>query len=86
MVTGLGVHNEHLATSFDIQVRKFVGFLDHEMRLERAVGSVSNRGNHVGTKGQVWDETAIHHVELEPINTSLVQGNNFVAEAAEVGW
>ena len=63
---------------------KLVKLFDHQMGFERPVGAVAHRRNDVGPKGEIGHETAIHHIELEAIDASFVQGNDFVAKAAEV--
>ena len=84
MVARLGMDDQHLAASLDIQVREFVRLFDHEVSFERPVGPVANRGDDVGSERKVGHETAIHDIELETIDTGLVEGDDLVAEAAEV--
>jgi len=85
MVAGFGMHDQHLATGFDIPVRQLIGLLHHEVGLEGAVGAVTYRRNDIGPKGKVGNESAIHHVELEAVDAGFVEGLDFFAEAAEIG-
>jgi hypothetical protein len=84
VIAGFGVNDEHLAASLDIEVRELVGLLDHQVGLEGAIGAISHRRNHIGTERQIRNESTIHNVELESIDASFVQRDDFVAKPTEV--
>ena len=43
------------------------------------------RPYHIGSEGQVGYEHSVHHVELDAIDTRLLEVDALLAEAGEVG-
>lgn len=56
------------------------------MRFEANVGVGSTGSDHIGSKREVWHEVAIHHVELDAIDTSFAEFATLVSKVRKVGW
>ena len=55
------------------------------MGLERHRHPLAHRGDDVGAEREVGDELTVHHVPLDEVDTGLLEGDDLVAEAGEVG-
>ena len=60
------------------------GFDAHEVEVERERGDVAERLDERLPEGDGRDETAIHDIEVEEVDTGGFGGADFVGEAAEV--
>ncbi len=85
MHAGLGVDDDQLTAGLDEPGDQVIGILDHQVGLERHRNRRADRGDDIGTEGQVRDETAVHHIELDPIHPGLLQGLALLAQPGEIG-
>ena len=58
---------------------------DHQVHVERQHGQTPESRHHVGPEGDVVDEVAVHHVEVQSIGTGALHLVDDAVEAAEVG-
>ena len=84
MRTGLGMDCDDFGTSLGIAVQQRIRIGHHQMRIKRPVGHTAQRGNHRWAKGQVRHKMPIHHIEVDPVCTSPVNGGHFIGQPAEV--
>lgn len=69
-----GVHDQAPASGLDIPRRQDIGSENHEVSLERFVGMAAGGGNDVGPEGEIGNELSVHHIPLEKIDASCIQG------------
>ena len=82
---GLGVHDQALAAGLHVLGSHQVGSQHHQMSFERNSCERASGGDHIWAEGEVGHELPIHHVPLNAIDASSLQGSDFVTEAREVG-
>ena len=85
VVVGLEVNDEGIGAGLDEGPRVTVGLLDHQMHLDGQPGQLAHRLHHVGAKGKVGNEVAVHHVDVDDIDLRRLQSLHFLLEIAEVG-
>src|SRR5207247_7149731 len=61
------------------------GLLDHEMHVDRFVGQLAQGGDHVRAEGEVRHETAVHHVDVQPVGATGHHLAHLVREPGQVG-
>ena len=81
----LGVDDQPPAARLDVARRHHFGGQHHQVGLERDGDEVARRGDDVGAERQVGDELAVHHVPLDEVDAGLLQGDDLLTEAGEVG-
>ena len=74
------MYDKSLATGFYVALGHHVGREHHEVSLERNFGERASAGNDVGTKGEVGNKLTIHHVPLNEVNASIIEGDNCFAQ------
>ena len=79
-----GVHDEALTSSFDVALRHHVRCVDHEVRFKRLGGVRTHSGNHVRSEGEVGDELAVHHIELDDVDAGLIQCMDLFTKLGEI--
>ena len=82
--TCFGVHDETLATCFDVSLCHHIRCVDHEVRFKRLGGVRANCCNHVRSEREVRYELAVHNVELDDVNASLIECVDFFSELGEI--
>ncbi|CAB4656439.1 unannotated protein [freshwater metagenome] len=80
----LGVHDETLAACFDVALGHHVRCVDHEVRFKWLLGVWTHSGDHVWPEGEVGDELAVHHVELDDVDASLIQCMDLFTKLGEI--
>jgi len=58
---------------------------DHQMNVERLCRRPADRLQHDRADGDVGNEAAIHHIDMDPVGASGVDGANLLAQPREVG-
>ena len=81
----LDVDDQPPAARLDVARGHHLGGQHHQVGLERDGDEVARRGDDVGTERQVGDELAVHHVPLDEVDAGLLQGDDLLTEAGEVG-
>ena len=61
-----------------------VRVLDHQVAVERKLGDGAERFDHRGAKGDVGDEVAVHHVDVEDGGAATSGCGNVVGEVGKV--
>src|SRR5438093_6400963 len=57
----------------------------HQMHVDRPVGELPQRLDHVGAEGQVGHEPAVHHVHMQPVGAALQDLTHLLGEPGQVG-
>ena len=58
---------------------------DHQMNVERLCRRAADGLQHDRADGDVGHETAVHHVDMDPIGAGRVDGADLLAQAREIG-
>jgi hypothetical protein len=74
-----------IGAGFGESVKVTLGLDHHQMHVERFFGRLAQRRDDDGADRQVWDETAIHHIDMDPVSARRIGGANFVAKPSEIG-
>ena len=85
MGAGLDVDDDDVATGLDVAGEQLVGVDHHQMGFEgnRHVGPTSR--DDVRPEGQIGNENAVHHVELDSIDAGQLEVGTLLTEAGEIG-
>jgi hypothetical protein len=81
----LTVDGNDVGTSLGEVRDTLLGLDDHKVTVEDLVRDRANRVDHERADGDVGDEAAIHHIDVDPLGTSLVDGLNLLTKPGEVG-
>ena len=85
MRTCLGMDRDVVASrlgkGFEIRIAR----RNHQMGVENLFGVRAHRLDDVGTIGNVGDEMAVHHVEMDPVGAGGIDGAHLFAEFGKVG-
>ena len=84
VVAGFGVHDEALATRFDIALGHHIGRQHHEVRFKRFFSEMPRRCNYIGPKREVGHELPVHDIPLNEVNASGVQCGNGFTQLGEI--
>ena len=58
---------------------------DHQMNVERLCRRAADRLQHDRPDGDVGHETAVHHIDMDPVGAGRVDGADLLAQAREIG-
>ena len=81
----LGVNRQIVRAGLREAVEVALGLDDHEMHIERELRQLPDRLDYLGAKGEVRDEPAIHHVDVNPVGAAGLEARDVVREMPEVG-
>lgn len=84
MAAGLPMDGEEVGAGSGEVGDEPVGVLDHEVTIEGEVCEGANGFDDRGTEGDVGDEVAVHHVDVDDGAAAARGCGDFFAEAAEV--
>jgi hypothetical protein len=59
--------------------------LHHEVHIQRLGRGVGDRGDDDGADGQVRDEMAVHHINVDEVASGIADGADVACEVAEIG-
>src|SRR5258706_8796502 len=57
----------------------------HQVNVDRLVGQLAQRLDHVGAERDVGDEAPVHHIDMQPVGTRLQHLRDLLREPREVG-
>ena len=80
---GLFVHDDHPAAGLHDCRDHPPRLVHHHVGLERHRDVRPDRGDHVGTEGEIGDEPAVHHVELDAVDPSFLERHALVTRAGK---
>jgi hypothetical protein len=63
---------------------EFVGSFNHQVTIEGDAGDLAKRGDHGGADRKIWNEMAVHDVDVENSGSALDGGLRLFAEPCEV--
>ncbi len=84
MRTCLGMHRDVIAAGLGEGLEIRIARRDHQMRVEDFFGVRADRLDDVGAIGNVGDEMAVHHIEMDPVGAGRIDGANLFAEPGEI--
>lgn len=84
MATRLGVNDDHLAAGIDETRDQMIRLLDHQVGLERDLHMGAAGRDDVGAEREVRNEASIHDVELDPVDSGLLEGSALLTQPGEV--
>ena len=61
-----------------------LGLLYHQMHIERFSSVAPHRLDDHRPETDIWDESAIHDIEVNPVGAGAIDGANFFGEMAEI--
>src|SRR5262249_24823182 len=70
-----------LGESLEITFR----FDDHQMNVERLCRRTANGLQHDRPDGNVWHETSVHDVDMDPVGIGRIDGAHLLAQSREIG-
>jgi hypothetical protein len=82
--TGLDVDRDRVRPGLAELRDVGVGPLDHQVNVERQRGGRARRRDDQRADGEVRDEVAVHHVDVNPVGPGGGNGGDLLAQAAEV--
>ena len=82
---GLGLDQQVIGAGVGEGSEIALGLDDHEMDVERLCRRAANGLEHDRADGDVGNETAVHHVDMDPVGPGRVDGAHLLAQAREVG-
>ena len=84
MVRGFGMHTDDACACFSKFAHVVFRILDHQMAIERELGSLLDAGRNARAKADVWDKVPIHDVQVNEACASVFDGLETIAEFEEV--
>ena len=58
---------------------------DHQMNVERLRGRAADRLKHDRSEGDIGNETAVHHVHMDPVRAGNIDGADLFTQSSEIG-
>ena len=84
MRAGLGMHRDVIAAGFGERLEIGVAGRDHQMRVKDLLGVRAHRLDDVGAVGNVRNEMAVHHVEMDPVGAGGIDRADLFAKPGEI--
>ena len=84
IVVALPVDEERIGAGLDELVQKEIGIRDHQMDLERELGRPPKGLDDRRAHGQIRHEMSVHHVDVDPVGSSLFRLGYLLAQPGEV--
>jgi len=84
IVVALPVDEERVGAGLDELVQKEIGIRDHQMDLERKLGHPPKGLDDRRAHGQIRHEMSVHHVDVDPVGSSLFRLGYLLAQPCEV--
>jgi hypothetical protein len=81
---GLGVDGNDVRTRIGKRLNKFIRFDDHEMDVDDALGRGADGLYNERANRDVWHESAVHDVDVDPIGACLADCLDFSLKAAKI--
>jgi hypothetical protein len=81
----LGLHQQMIGAGVGEDVKVALRLDDHQMNVERLGRRAANGLQHNRPDRDVPNETAVHHVDMDPIGTGGIDSAYFFAQPREVG-
>ena len=81
----LGMDGDDVGAGLGESVEEQVDRRNHQMDVERLRRVRAERFHHARADGEVGNEMAVHHVDVDPVGARLVDRADFLAELGEVG-
>ena len=75
---------DNVCTCFGKGFKIGIGWRDHQVDIEWQIGVRAQRPDYIRTYGDVGDEMAVHHVNMNPVRASLVDLTNLLTQARKV--
>ena len=85
MLGRLGLDRDVIGAGVGEGLKIEVDGLDHQVAIERLVAVRAQRRHQRRAEGDVGDEMAVHHVEVDPVRPRRRDVAHFLAENGEVG-
>ena len=82
MRPGLDMSGDDVGARLAESLDKSVHRRDHQMEIHHAFDMRADRRTGCGTKGDVWHEMAVHHIDMNPVGPLRLDG---AAPGPEVG-
>ena len=81
----LGMDGDDVGAGLGEGLEEGIDRRDHQMDVERLGGVRPQRLHHRRADGEVGDEMAVHHVDMDPVGAGLVDRADLLAEPGEIG-
>ncbi len=85
MRAGFGMDGHPVASGLGKGLEIGIGRRNHQVAVEGLVGGAAQRADDVGPEGDIGDEVAVHHVEMDPVGTGCRDIPHLVSQAGEIG-
>ncbi len=84
MRAGFGVHGDDVGAGFGERLQIGIAGLDHQMDVEDLIAVRAQRLHDIGADGDVGHEMAVHHIDMDPVASGVVDCAHLFAEAREI--
>ena len=81
---GIGMDGDDVGAGFGEGIEKAIDRRNHEVDVERLLGVRAQRFDHRRADGEIGDEMAVHHVDVQPVGAGFVHRADLLAELREV--
>ena len=81
----LGLHQEMIGAGVGEGRKIALRLDDHQVDVERLCRRAADRLQHDRPDGDVGDEAAVHHVDVDPVGAGGVDGAHLLAQSGEIG-
>ncbi len=78
------MHGDVIAAGFGECFEIGIGRRDHQMRVEDLLCVRAYRLDDIGAVGNVGDEMAVHHVEMDPVGAGRIDGADLLAQSGKI--
>ena len=85
MRRGLGVDRHAVRAGAREVVEVVLRLDDHQVHVERKLGELAHRLDDLRAEGEVGNEAAVHHVDVNPVGAACLEPRDLVGEMREVG-
>ena len=82
---GLGLHQQMIGAGLGKSGEIALRLDDHQMNVEGLCRRAADRLQHDRPDGDVRNETAVHHIDMDPVGAGSVDGADLLAQAREIG-
>ena len=84
VVRGFGVHADDACAGFCKFAHVVLGVFDHQVAIERELGSLAHAGRDARAKADIWDKVSVHDVEVNKAGATVFDSLEAVAEFEEI--
>ena len=82
--TGFGMDSDHICARIGERLNIFLGLDDHQVYVNHAFGGGSDGFHHERPDGDVRDEAAVHHIDVDPVSPGRVDSLDFSRKTAKI--